>query len=123
MTDSKNAHFTGCHVAIPSPAKVCIPKYHSLFVRPTLLLIHAYNDATIPTHIDLCGALRKPRIRALPAFSSIGVDGFLFVWLCRHVACLDYGGALFIQVSRPQSTRGGTLQAPHCPLPRPVPGM
>jgi len=46
---------------------------------------------------------------------------FFFVYPYSYTAFLDYGGALFIRVSRPLSARGGTLQTPLCPPPRPVP--
>jgi len=42
----------------------------------------------------------------------------LFI-VAYSTALPDYGGALFIQVSRLRSARGGTLEAPLCPLPRP----
>ena len=44
-----------------------------------------------------------------------------FVYSYSHAASIDHSGVHFLRVSRPQSARGGSLQAPLCPPPRPVP--
>jgi len=62
--------------------------------------------------------LYLPYLLGNPAYQK--TPSLFFVYSYSHIALLGYGGALFIQVSRPLSVRGGTLQAPHCPPPRPV---
>jgi len=64
---------------------------------------------------DLIGSYAINEARSL----TLAYIPTLFVYSHSHRAYLDCGGAIFIQLSRPLSARGGTLQRP----PRIRPGL
>jgi len=51
-------------------------------------------------------------------YNLLGI-GFFFVYSYSHATYIDHGGVHFTRFSRPQSARGGSLQAPLVPSARP----